>query len=125
MKDRPMTFEQFKKNVEKITTGEKIMRFCTLSLSTTEWLLFHQVFLKESVEMNGNLFQPYRTVTDVRVPSFILVCQDASQSPTATVFKKKEYPVMDAATLRLPIKKETEAFITTFIEAHLNHRPFH
>jgi hypothetical protein len=121
-----MTFEQFKKNVESKLKkkGERESCFCTLSLSTTEWLLFHEVSLKESVEMNGNLFQPYRTVMDVRVPSFILVCKDASRSPTAAVFKKRGYPVMDAATLRLPSKKETEAFVFAFIEAHLNHRPF-
>ena len=121
-----MTFEQFKKNVERELKkkGERESRFWTLSLSSTEWLLFHEVSLKESVEMNGNLFQPYRTIMDVRVPSFILVCKDASRSPTAAAFKKRSYPVMDAATLRLPLKKETEAFVYAFIEAHLNHRPF-
>ena len=86
-----MTFEQFKKNVEREfkENSERELRFCTLSLSTTEWLLFHDIFVNESREITGNIFQPYSTVTEVRIPSFILVCKDNPTSPTGIAFKKK------------------------------------
>lgn len=96
-------------------------RFELVSLSTTEWLLLHTFSLNESREITGNIFQPYTAVAEVRVPSFILVCKH-SASPVADAFKRKGFPVLACDQVALPLKKDTAAFVDTFIQNWLRHK---
>jgi hypothetical protein len=108
-----MTFEQFKKNVEKVSC------LSILSLSTTEFMILHEVSVRESRTIMGNIFQPYHTVEEIHVPSFLLVCRNAAQSEMSAIFKKQGYPVLNTARIKLPSKKETKAFVDAFVHAWL------
>jgi len=108
-----MTFEQFKKNVGKVTC------LSILCLSNTEFMILHEVSVKESRTIMGNIFQPYHKVEDIQVPSFLLVCRNGAQSDLAALFIQKGYPVLNTAHFKLPAKKETEAFVREFMGDHL------
>jgi len=103
-----MTFDQFQKNVEKIYT--------VIPVSSTEFIMIHILSFQESRQVMGHIFQPYQSIEERHVPSFLFVCANANASDCAKRLKKKGLSVLDHSKVKLPSKKDTASFIEAILK---------